>query len=213
MCVDRGGGARRAAVRRRAALLGGRAAARAPGDETVSAPARTGVGTRARAFSAGGGAHRGTADVNTAPRWLTCVRGGPAVSAGASSPHAQFLCFCARRAGRRRIWRAGGTARAVLLLWAGRCVRAFVCARKRGVFMAMPICERLFRRGGLKVPCAALYTLKAPSPSRPPPKLPLAPTSTKYRSWMLSRAGPRPAQQQASQRTAPSTPSTRNHDI
>ncbi len=65
----------------------------------------------------------------------------------------------------------------------------------------------------LKVPCAALYALKAPQPSRTPRKLPVAPSFTTYRSWSSRAPDPRPAQQQASQRTAPSTPSTRNNDI
>ena len=163
MCVLTAAAARDAAVRatccgtprRRARWRAGRGAR--AGWRNRLAAARTGVGTRARAFSAGGGAHGGTAGVNTAPRGLACVRGGPRGQRGLPSPHALFPFLRARRAGRRLIWRAGGTARAVLLLWAGRCVRAFVCARKRGCFMVKPKSYRSLFWGG-EVEGAAPYS-------------------------------------------------------
>ena len=71
--------------------------------ETVLRRPRTGVGTRARAFSAGGGAHGGTTGVNTAPRGLTCVRGGPRVSAARNSGCGVFRCLRARGAARSAV--------------------------------------------------------------------------------------------------------------
>ena len=158
---------------------GERARRAAAARRTGGVGARTGVGTRARAFLAGGGAHSGKRCCAVlsavAPRARGAIRG----RSGRLAPPKLFRC--ARSAGAPRGRHNAPRARrgVEVLRELGRCVARSFVLESGGVFMPRQSVSVFFRRGEVEGAARNTPPQSEPQPSRTPRKLPLAPTSTK----------------------------------